>query len=276
MPNSFSRMATRSPYLATARTKALGNVRSGVISISRGACFLSPRDIQVLFFPQVGVHHAFIALDFVGSTFGNLFAKVQHGDAVGDIHHHAHVMFDQDAGDLPFPVLVDVQDKARHILDLFKVQPRHWLVQQKHARLKCQRARQLDSFLQAVRQHPDRLVANVRYFEQVYNLAFDKLAAGDLFPRRASDINAAVQQTGAQMEMPPEPDIIQDGHAAKEFDFLKRAGDSEPGSPVRTERRNVLTFKEDFAPLWKVQPVDTVEQHGLAGAVGTDDGKDFA
>src|SRR5512135_3757979 len=117
MPNSFSRMATRSPYLATARTKALGNVRSGVISISRGACFLSPRDIQVLFFAQVSVHDAFVALNFVRSTFGNLFAKVQDGDAVGDIHHHAHVMLDQDAGDLPFLVLVDVENETRHIFD---------------------------------------------------------------------------------------------------------------------------------------------------------------
>jgi len=33
--------------------------------------------------------------DLLGPALGDLFAMIQHRDAVGDVHHHAHIVLDQ-------------------------------------------------------------------------------------------------------------------------------------------------------------------------------------
>ena len=42
---------------------------------------------------------AWIAADLGGRAVGDLAAVVEHRDAVGQVHHHADVVLDQDDGD---------------------------------------------------------------------------------------------------------------------------------------------------------------------------------
>ena len=39
------------------------------------------------------------ALDLGGQALGDLLAVVQHGDVVGDLHDHAHVVLDEQDGE---------------------------------------------------------------------------------------------------------------------------------------------------------------------------------
>ena len=105
-------------------------------------------------------------------------AKVNHGDAVGDIHDQADVVLDQhDCGVLEF---VDIEDEARHILFLFNVHAGHRLVEQEQGRLERERPPQLNPFAQAVAQGADDGVADMGHFEEVDD-RFDALTVGDFF-----------------------------------------------------------------------------------------------
>src|SRR5207253_9894110 len=104
MPRSFSRIAGR-PW----RSRALRrSSRASVVS----ATGTSRRvDLRLT---EVRLDHARIGPNLVGRALGDLLAHVEHRDAVGDAHDHAHVVLYQSHGDSP--LLVDVEVEARHCL----------------------------------------------------------------------------------------------------------------------------------------------------------------
>src|SRR6266850_6208511 len=118
--------------------------------------------------PEVGVDHLLVAAHLVGRAIGELAAVVEHHHAVGDVHHHAHVVLDQNDGGAI--VVVDVEDKAAHVLLFLEVHSGHGLVEQQDRRLGGKRSAQLDALLQAVGQPPDRRLADVLDLEEVDDL----------------------------------------------------------------------------------------------------------
>ena len=65
----------------------------------------------------------------------------------------------------------------------------------------------------------------------------------------------------------------------EEFDVLEGSGNAQMGDLVRAGVRDVVrspVVVNNFAVLGLVESADAVEQAGLAGAVGTDDGEYFA
>src|SRR6185369_10938667 len=101
-------------------------------------------------FAEIGLDHVGIAPDVVGLAVGDLAAVVEHDDAVGDVHHHAHVVLDE--RDRGAELVVHVEDEARHVLLLLDVHAGHRLVEQQEIGLHRQRAAELDALLEAVRQ----------------------------------------------------------------------------------------------------------------------------
>ncbi len=66
----------------------------------------------------------------------------------------------------------------------------------------------------------------------------------------------------------------------EELDVLEGPGDAQLGDLVRAQPGQVVggtvpVHKADLALLRMVEAADAVEQAGLAGAVGSDDGEDF-
>src|SRR5919202_683901 len=49
---------------------------------------------------EIGLDHTRVVLDLLRRSLGDLFAVVEHGDAVRDAHHDLHVMLDQEHGDV--------------------------------------------------------------------------------------------------------------------------------------------------------------------------------
>src|SRR5512144_2202962 len=68
---------------------------------------------------EVGVNHALAAADVVRRPVADLLAVVEHHDAVGDVHHHAHVMLDQHDGGAE--LVVDVEHETAHVLLFLEV-----------------------------------------------------------------------------------------------------------------------------------------------------------
>ena len=122
-----------------------------------------------------------VGLHGVGRAVGDLLAVVEHDDAVGKVHHHAHIVLDQ--RDRRAALLVHVDDEAAHVLLLLEVHAGHRLVEQQQRRLHGERAAELDALLQAIGQLADRRAADVLDFEEVDDL-LDLLAMLDLFAER--------------------------------------------------------------------------------------------
>src|SRR4030095_3555009 len=138
MPRSFSRIAGR---LRNSRAFRRSN-RESVVSATgaSGAGGLAVTEIRL--------DDARVRPHLVRRALGDLLAHVEHGDAIGDVHDHAHVVLDQDDGDAPF--LVDVEDEAGHVLLLLVVAAAHGLVEQQDLRVERQGAAELDALLQPV------------------------------------------------------------------------------------------------------------------------------
>ncbi len=62
--------------------------------------------------PEIGIDNVLIFLDLSRRSIGDQFAMIEHSDAVGQVHHDAHVMFDQ--GDRRAKLFVHVDDETRH------------------------------------------------------------------------------------------------------------------------------------------------------------------
>ena len=80
------------------------------------------------------------------------------------------------------------------------------------------------------------------------------------------------QEGSLNQKVAAELDVVQDRHPVEEFHFLKGAGDSLGSDHVRFQRQDVLPLEKDLSLLGAVMGVDAVEQAGLAGAIGPDDG----
>ena len=73
--------------------------------------------------------------------------------------------------------------------------------------------------------------------------------------------------------MPGGHDIVQCAQPRIKLDILKGAGDAHPGDTVRPDTVYLPAVESYLALLRFIKAVDTVEQAGLARAVGTDDGQ---
>src|SRR5262245_63089703 len=105
MPRSFSRMAIRSGKAWTLRSRKRGKViRSATASSGEGGLGVA----------QIGLDHGGIGADLFRRSLGDLLSHVEDGHPHGDVHHHAHVVLDEDDGGAPF--LVDVDGEASYVL----------------------------------------------------------------------------------------------------------------------------------------------------------------
>src|SRR5512132_1205755 len=145
IPRSFSRMAGRPACCWALRSRKRGSVIvSAMTSLRRRGLGLA----------EIGLDDLGIGADLVGRALGDLLAHVQHRHPVRDVHDHSHVVLDEDDGRAP--LLVDVEDEARHVLLLLVVAAAHRLVQQQDLGVEGQRPAELDALLQAVGQRAAR------------------------------------------------------------------------------------------------------------------------
>src|SRR5262252_7590512 len=144
IPRSFSRIAGR-----LRRSRALRRSSRERVVSATGAS-----GAGVLAVAEVRLDDARVRAHLVRRALGDLLAHVEHGDAIGDVHDHAHVVLDQDDGDAPF--LVHVEDEAGHVLFLFVVAAAHRLVEEQDLRVERQRPAELDALLQPVSERAGR------------------------------------------------------------------------------------------------------------------------
>ena len=201
-------------------------------------------------------------------------AEVEHDDVAGDVHHHAHVVLDEQHRDAP--LFLHVEDEARHVFGLFAVHAGDGFVEHQHARPHGQRARQFDALLQAVGQRVDGAMADVVDLEEVDDAALDLGTQRVFFIARAPATGQRRQQAGRHGVVAAELDVLEHREAAKQRDVLEGARQAHCGAAMHRCGGDVLAAEPHAACGRAIEARDGVEDAGLARAVGPDDGRDLA
>jgi hypothetical protein len=78
------------------------------------------------------------------------------------------------------------------------------------------------------------------------------------------------------VQVAAEEQVVEHGEVFEQLDVLEGPGQAGPGDAVRLQPGQVAAVEADAALLGPVQARQAVEQRGLAGAVGADDGEQLA
>src|SRR5882672_1825365 len=263
-----------SEYMSPAATPPMSTSakNAGLPAISANGA-TRPRSTSLMRHSEIGVEHRLVLAHLLGRAVGDLAAVVQHDHAVGDVHDHAHVVLDE--RHRRAELAVHVEDEAAHVLFLLDVHAGHGLVEQQELRLGGQRPRQLHALLQAIGQRARRRLADGLDLQEVDD-ALDGGAVGQLLGARGAPPERVGEDVAAHLEQAPRHDVVEHAHALEEGDVLEGARDAERRHVGRPQARAVGAGEADTALGGLVEAADDVEQRGLAGAVGADDGQDLA
>ena len=247
LPAPFAPMrATSSPSFTSRQTESSTRVLPRwsvtLLSDSIGLLYAEVR----LDDPPVGAHLG-------GPALGDRLAVVEDHDAVGDVHHHVHVVLDEHDGEAPGAQL---GDEPHDVLALLAVHPGGRLVEQQHLRLGCERLRNLEQALVAV---GELLGAQMHLGPRpTLRSASRARASGSESPRASAPAST--------------PSITASGPNTSVFWKVR----TTPSCAMRkgAGRDGVALNKTSRAP--GAPPGDDVEERGLARTVGADDAQHFA
>jgi hypothetical protein len=136
-------------------------------------------------------------------------------------------------------------------------------------------ARPSSTLLDAEGQHADRLLAVGLDLQEVDDL-LDRAAVAGLLPPGPAKPQQRRGDPVADVDVAAEQQVVQDGEVLEQLDVLEGAGDARAGDAVGLLANQLAAEEADGAPLRPVQARQAVEQRGLAGAVGPDDGEQLA
>ena len=97
--------------------------------------------------------------------------------------------------------IVNFEDEARQVLLLFRIHPRHRLVEQEKRRFHGERTAELDTLLESVGKRRNRLISDTLDLEKINDL-FDNASLAYLFFLLAAPIQPGGQNTAAHVRVP--------------------------------------------------------------------------
>src|SRR5450432_76985 len=156
------------PYCATSRrTSSSGSGPSLIGQPPRYALRYSPweRPGGSCGDPEVGAYDLGVGLHLGRRAVGDLLAEVERDDAVGDAHHHVHVMLDEEHRQAELGA--DAAQEHHQRLDFLVIEAAGRLVEQQQLGLARERAAELDALLRAERQIHHRYLGEGSQIEQV-------------------------------------------------------------------------------------------------------------
>mmetsp|Transcript_833 Transcript_833/g.1141 ORF Transcript_833/g.1141 Transcript_833/m.1141 type:complete len:216 (-) Transcript_833:2320-2967(-) len=206
--------------------------------------------------PQIGVDHILVVAHLVRGAVTDLFAVVHNNHAVGQVHDHTHVMFDQ--GDGGAELIVHIQDKAGHVLFFLDVHACHRLIQQQQLWLCCQRTCQFDPFLETIRQTGDRSFADRLDLQEVDD-PLDHFAVFRLFGLGLAPPKRLLHEIGLHVVEATGHDIVQNAHAVKQRDILEGPGDTLARDLIGAHGRPFGPTEPDFALLRNIKAGNNVQ-----------------
>ena len=131
---------------------------------------------------QIGFGHGRKLANLVRGAVGDHAAEIEHHDLVGEAHHQAHVMLDQEHGDAQ--LVADRADESAELRHLVVIEAAGGLIEQQELRLRGERARELDALARRKGQARRRLRRGVLQSDEGQHRACGPVALALLAPRR--------------------------------------------------------------------------------------------
>ena len=221
---------------------------------------------------EIGLDDDLVVANLLGRSLRDLPSLIEDDDVVGDVHDHPHVVLDEDDDGIRH--LHHVEHVAADRLLLLEVHAPHRLVEEEDLGIGGEGAAELHPFLETEREAPGRSGADLGDVEEVDDLLrpppmLDFLAAG-----RAPE-DAALEHPALHEHAAAEEDVVEHRHPCEEGDVLERAGDPVPGHLEGPAARDVGSVEQHSPGVRGIDPAHHVDEGGLAGSVGPDDGKDL-
>src|SRR6266487_896404 len=229
------------------------------VVMSSGSSFIRPA--------QIGVEDLGVAANGLGRPLGDLLPEVEHGDPVGDPHHHAQVVLDEQ--DREVTVEGDPADQRRRLLRLARRHPRRRLVEEQQGRLGGEGKADLQVALLPVREVLGELVPPRGQAEGTQELHDGPFDVRKLPERRQTARDGHARLRG-------HAHVVVHGDAGKDVGDLERLREAPPVDDLGPESRDLLAPEDDPAGGGSVQAADDVEERGLARPIGADDGEHLA
>src|SRR4051812_18431956 len=232
--------------------------------------------------PEIGGDDALVVAYRLGRAVRDLDAVIEHDHVVGDLHHHRHVVLDEEDRDAV--LLANGQKQLVQLQAFARVEAGGRLVEAKQRWVRAHGARDLEPALGPIGQVAGRVVGPVEKVDLVEPIAclLDRL---QLRPGVAADPeNAEEGEAGGdhQRVVLGDKQVLEHRHAGEQADVLEGAsdlrlpGDAVAGEPLEEVRRAVRVTQRDHALGRLVEAGDAVEDRGLAGAVRPDESGDVA
>ena len=171
-------------------------------------------------------------------------------------------------------LVVDIQNKAAHVLFFFDVHARHGLIEQQHLGFERQRAAQIDALLQAIGQLPHGGFAVRLDFQKVDDL-LDIRPVLHFFALGRADAQGLQQYIAFDAQVAPGHDVVEHAHALEQGQVLKGARNAHLGHLAAVHVVKGLAPKSNGALLGRVHAIDAIEHRAFARSVGANDGADF-
>ena len=184
-----------------------------------------------------------------------------------------HIVFHEHYRDVQ--LLVDVSQDRRHLLGLFRVHPRHWLVQQQHIGGRRQSSPQLHPLLRPVGQQPHRQMRRCAQAEQFHKLSAS-LAMDRFLPPCPPEPNGTRCETRAHKTVAAQHEIVGDIQVVKKREILECAGNASASDCHRSQPCERLPIQRDAPDGRHIYAADAVEQRRLARSVRPDDSHQLA
>src|SRR2546427_1388371 len=245
----------------------------GLPAMSAKGATSTPRTSSTMGHPEVGVDDGAVGAHGIGNSLGDLAAVVQGHHAVGDVHHHAHVVLDQ--GDGRAELVVHVEHEAAHVFLLLDVHPGHGLVEEEKLRLGGEGPSQLHALLEPIGQPARRRLANGLDLQEVDD-ALDGGPVLELLTPGRAPVEGIQEEVPPHLEQATGHDIVQHRHALEEGDVLEGARDAELRHFEGLELGSILAVEDDATALRMVEAADDVQKRGLSRPVGANDGDDLS
>src|SRR6185312_18480 len=188
-------------------------------------------------------------------------------DLVGNAHHQAHVMLDQEDRDAEF--FANIADHAAEIAEFLVIEAGGRFVEQQQFRLGRERATKRDALLQTEGQGGDRDFGLRIEFQERDQLA-GALVERVFLARRDRKGERIVDEARARAAMAADQDVAAYRHGAKQREILERTADAERRDRMLWHADDRLSLEADVARLHGIEAGQAVEQGRLAGAVGAD------
>ncbi len=206
-----------------------------------------------------------------GRAFGDLPAEIERHHPVGNVHHQAHVVLDQQHRE-PEPV-ANLLDQGAERPDFLVIEAARRLIEQQQLGLAGQGARQLHAFLRAEGQVGDARARHRLQAEEAHQrLRFSQCGALLVLHRRQAQ--GIEEEAAVRAAMAPDHDVVQHRHGLEQGEVLEGAPDAERGDAVPGDPQERCAVEQDVAAATLVEARQAVEQRGLAGAVGPDQADD--